>query len=219
MLSIGSRGADVSRLQNALRSAGYDLGTADGIYGSKTKAAVSAFQRSKGLQADGVVGSKTSGALQSYYQDGFDTGSVTTNNATGGVDGRAQIAQTTNAGRRNQMISGSLTVNGHSYDFRSGGYGNGSLPRGTYTVREHMHSRDTAGMTVGGVGYSFAVSDKYDPRVGATRSLLRIHPDGGSAGTQGCIGIVGNADVQRRFRADMEAEIRRNGGSYTLQVG
>ena len=73
-------------------------------------------------------------------------------------------------------------------------------------------------MSVGGVGYSFAMSDKYDSRVNGTRTLLRIHPDGGSAGTEGCLGIVGNADVQRRFREDMLAEIRRNGGSYTLTV-
>jgi len=73
-------------------------------------------------------------------------------------------------------------------------------------------------MSVGGVGWSFAVSDKFDPRVGATRSLLRIHPDGGTAGTQGCIGIVGDAATMRRFRDDMNAELKRNGGRYTLNV-
>ncbi|MGC4120761.1 MAG: peptidoglycan-binding domain-containing protein [Myxococcales bacterium] len=222
MLSIGSRGADVSRLQNALKSAGYNVGTADGIFGSQTRAAVASFQRSQGLQADGIVGNRTSGALSRYYSDGFDAGPARTNpsaSTVGGVDGRAQVSQTTDAGQRNQMTTGTLTVNGHTYDFRSGGYGKGSLPQGTYTVTEHMHSRNTRGMVVGGVGYSFALNDKYDARVGATRTELRIHPDGGSAGTNGCIGIVGDANVQRRFRADMEAAIRANGGRYTLQVG
>ena len=69
------------------------------------------------------------------------------------------------------------------------------------------------------INYSFAVSDKYDSRVGGTRRLLRIHPDGGSAGTEGCIGIVGNAAVQRQFREDMRAELARNGGRFTLNVG
>ena len=73
-------------------------------------------------------------------------------------------------------------------------------------------------MSVGGVGYSFAMSDKYDPRVGATRSLLRIHPDGGTAGTLGCMGVIGNAETQRQFRADMNAEIARNGGTFRLTV-
>jgi hypothetical protein len=138
--------------------------------------------------------------------------------ATSGADGTAQIERTTNAGRRNQMVSGTITVNGRSYDFRSGGFGRGSLPKGEYTVTRHLDSRSDRSMSVGGVGYSFAVSDKFDSRVGATRTLLRIHPDGGSAGTEGCIGIVGNAATQRQFRADMLAELRRNGGRYTLNV-
>ena len=55
--------------------------------------------------------------------------------------------------------------------------------------------------------------------MGATRRLLRIHPDGGTPGTLGCMGIVGNADVQRQFREDMRAELQRNGGRFTLNVG
>jgi hypothetical protein len=138
--------------------------------------------------------------------------------ATSGADGTAQINRTTNAGARNQMVSGQVTVNGRTYDFRSGGFGRGSLPKGNYTVTRHMDSRSNRSMTVGGVGYSFAMSNKFDSRVGATRTLLRIHPDGGTPGTEGCLGIVGNAATQRQFRADMLAEIRRNGGSYTLRV-
>ena len=37
--------------------------TADGIFGSKTKAAVAAFQAANGLQADGIAGTKTWAAL------------------------------------------------------------------------------------------------------------------------------------------------------------
>ncbi|HEY1097908.1 MAG TPA: hypothetical protein VGF99_03230, partial [Myxococcota bacterium] len=156
------------------------------------------------------------------------TGSTTTSGAnaaneapatTSGANGTARIERTKNAGARNQMVEGTITVNGNSYPFRSGGHGRGSLPTGTYTVERHLDSRSDRSMSVGGVGYSFAVSDKFDPRVGATRQLLRIHPDGGSAGTEGCIGIVGDAATQRRFRDDMLAEIRRNGGRYTLTVG
>ena len=115
-------------------------------------------------------------------------------------------------------MTGNLLINGQSYAFRSGGFGRGSLPVGDYTVTPHRWTRSEPGMSVGGVGYSFAVSDKFDDRVGGTRRLLRIHPDGGSAGTNGCIGIVGNAELQRQFRADMNAELRRNGGHYRLTV-
>lgn len=138
--------------------------------------------------------------------------------AGNGRDGVANITRTTHAGARNQLVEGQVTVNGHTYNFRSGGHGRGSLPKGDYQVTRHMDSRNSPGMVVDGVGYSFAMSDKFDSRVGGTRSLLRIHPDGGSAGTNGCIGIVGDGATQRRFREDMLAEIRRNGGSYTLRV-
>jgi peptidoglycan hydrolase-like protein with peptidoglycan-binding domain len=130
----------------------------------------------------------------------------------------AVIDRTTQTGARNQMAHGQITVNGNTYQFRSGGHGKGNLPPGDYTITPHLWNRSDRSMNVDGVGYSFAMSDKYDPRVRATRSLLRIHPDGGRAGTLGCIGIVGNGDVQRRFREDMRAELQRNGGRFTLAV-
>ena len=64
-LKQGSSGSDVKKLQTALMNAGYDVGTAgaDGIFGSKTEAAVKAYQKDNGLVVDGIVGSKTSGSL------------------------------------------------------------------------------------------------------------------------------------------------------------
>lgn len=123
-----------------------------------------------------------------------------------------------NAGRTNQMVQGRITINGNTYQFRSGGGGKGNLPKGDYKIERHRDYRKDASMSVGGEGYSFKMSDKYDPRVGATRTLLRIHPDGRGPGTIGCIGIVGDAATQRRFRADMLAELQRNGGSFNLAV-
>lgn len=62
-LKQGSSGAAVKTLQNKLISLGYLTGTADGVFGAKTKTAVIAFQSAKGLTADGVVGTKTAQAL------------------------------------------------------------------------------------------------------------------------------------------------------------
>jgi len=146
------------------------------------------------------------------------TGVTNNGSGTSVPNGTAHIDSTSRTGQRNQLATGRVTVNGNTYDFRSGGFGKGNLPKGTYEITSHMNSRSDPAMSVGGVGYSFAMSDKYDSRVGATRTLLRIHPDGGTAGTLGCLGIVGNAAVQRQFRADMQAEIARNGGSYNLTV-
>ena len=58
-VSYGSRGDAVRKLQELLNALGYDCGSVDGIFGSKTKAAVLAFQKANGLGADGIVGSLT----------------------------------------------------------------------------------------------------------------------------------------------------------------
>jgi hypothetical protein len=92
------------------------------------------------------------------------------------------------------------------------------LPPGEYTV-SNLRDRKTPGMVKDGVGFSADLSDKYDARVGGTRTALRIHPDGGSAGTMGCIGIKGDAATLKRFKADLAAELARNGGKFTLKVG
>src|SRR5258705_11787357 len=64
ILRQGSVGDLVTQLQNRLVSLGFDAGTADGNFGPKTAAAVSAFQASKGLQVDGIAGPQTLAALQ-----------------------------------------------------------------------------------------------------------------------------------------------------------
>lgn len=62
-VSTGSSGRAVKNLQLILNNRGYNCGTADGDFGSKTKAAVIAFQKAQGLGADGIVGTKTWTAL------------------------------------------------------------------------------------------------------------------------------------------------------------
>lgn len=63
VLKIGSSGTQVRTLQTKLNNWGYDAGTVDGIFGSKTQAAVKRFQQKNGLVADGIVGSRTAAAL------------------------------------------------------------------------------------------------------------------------------------------------------------
>ena len=63
MLRTGSRGDAVRKLQELLNAKGYTCGSVDGIFGSKTKAAVLAFQKANGLGADGIVGPLTWGKL------------------------------------------------------------------------------------------------------------------------------------------------------------
>src|SRR2546427_450963 len=60
---LHAHGAEVSRIQTALRALGLYPGPVDGDFGGGTLAAVKAFQRSSGLQVDGAVGPDTWAAL------------------------------------------------------------------------------------------------------------------------------------------------------------
>ncbi len=59
----GSSGAVVREIQTRLKNWGYYSGPVDGVYGSKTEAAVRWFQRKNGLAADGQAGNQTLAAL------------------------------------------------------------------------------------------------------------------------------------------------------------
>lgn len=56
---MGSRGNEVRQIQTKLKQLGFYKGTVDGIFGTNTKNAVIAFQKSCGLTADGIAGPKT----------------------------------------------------------------------------------------------------------------------------------------------------------------
>ncbi|MFD7866416.1 peptidoglycan-binding protein [Streptomyces sp. NPDC059783] len=61
----GSAGPQVSAVQTLLNAQGFPSGTVDGSFGPATSAAVTAFQKARGLDADGVVGARTWTALLS----------------------------------------------------------------------------------------------------------------------------------------------------------
>ena len=58
-IKSGSKGEAVALLQLMLNEKGYACGSADGIFGTKTKNAVEKYQKAKGLSADGIVGNNT----------------------------------------------------------------------------------------------------------------------------------------------------------------
>ena len=63
VLSLGSRGAKVTLIQQRLKDWGYYTGAVDGIFGRGTHNAVVRFQRQNGLAVDGQVGKKTAAAM------------------------------------------------------------------------------------------------------------------------------------------------------------
>ena len=72
-MKYGSRGAEVTKLQEQLKKLGYFSGKATGYFGSATKTAVKKFQASKGVAADGIVGNQTSKIL---FNSGTSSGSA-----------------------------------------------------------------------------------------------------------------------------------------------
>jgi putative chitinase len=99
VLKQGSSGPDVQDLQQKLKGLGFDPNGVDGNFGPGTKAAVIAFQQSKGLQADGMAGPATMAALQAATAGTTTGGGAVSGDATGasGATGASSTAATTAA--------------------------------------------------------------------------------------------------------------------------
>lgn len=71
MLSNGSRGEAVKTLQQNLNLHGYKAGTADGIFGKNTAAAVQHLQTKHNLEVDGIVGPDTNEVIYQLNKKSF----------------------------------------------------------------------------------------------------------------------------------------------------
>ncbi len=98
----GSSGETVATIQRKLIRWGYLEGEADGIYGSRTTAAVRWFQRANGLQPDGIAGSATLAALGI-----FEGGGSTASAQSGEV---ALLARVISAEARGEPYAGQVAV-------------------------------------------------------------------------------------------------------------
>lgn len=96
----GSTGSTVSQIQQKLKNWGYYSGEVDGVFGSRTEAAVRLFQQKNGLSVDGKVGPQTLSAL------GMPAGS-----AHPGADGDvALLARLISAEARGEPYEGQVAV-------------------------------------------------------------------------------------------------------------
>lgn len=68
---------DVTTVQQQLSDLGYNAGKADGIFGPNTRSAVKSFQSDYNLTADGIAGSKTRAALAEAVKNNNNSGSDT----------------------------------------------------------------------------------------------------------------------------------------------
>lgn len=103
----GSRGSEVTKIQEKLKRWGYYSGAVDGIYGPKTYEAVRYFQRKNGLTVDGIAGPKTLAAM------GISSGSAGGSSSGYGGYGAADcelLARVISAEARGEPYSGQVAV-------------------------------------------------------------------------------------------------------------
>lgn len=97
---FGSSGNEVVKIQTKLKQWGYYNGDVDGIYGSRTKAAVEKFQRNNKLSVDGIAGTNTLRAM-----------GITTSNSNYVSDNDAKLlARIINAEARGESYVGQVSV-------------------------------------------------------------------------------------------------------------
>ena len=113
-LKLNSQGTKVSQLQTDLKQLGYYYAEITGNFGSKTEAAVKAFQKAKGLTVDGVAGTRTLDAIAA---------------AVSGAGGSSSTSTSTNmklgsTGTAVSTLQQNLTTLGYYYGDITGHYGN-----------------------------------------------------------------------------------------------
>lgn len=72
LLAYGNAGTEVADVQRFLQEQGYYDGAIDGIYGRRTRAAVTEFQNDNGLFEDGIIGERTWGAMTGFEEEGVE---------------------------------------------------------------------------------------------------------------------------------------------------
>ena len=88
VLQEGQSSAAVKAMQKRLKGLGYLSGSADGSYGTATKAAVIAFQTANGLKADGKAGSTT---LNRLFSDDAKSADTLVNSGNSGSNSGAGV--------------------------------------------------------------------------------------------------------------------------------
>ena len=133
-LSYGSKGSDVSNLQQLLNSKGYNL-SVDGIFGDKTLAAVKSWQQKNGYTVDGLVGPNTLRRL----------GGATTNTSVNETTQRL-YDELTGGGNSSATGSDGTAGNGAAGNDTTTGDGTGSSSTSTTVSGTETTDKNTIGV-------------------------------------------------------------------------
>lgn len=109
LVKVGSQGSEVRAVQTRLTELGFFHDKIDGIFGSKTRAAVIAFQKDRGLTQDGIAGKNTLAAL------GISSGSASNTNGNTSLGGFSSsdidlLARIISAESRGEPYAGQVAV-------------------------------------------------------------------------------------------------------------
>jgi len=107
LLAKGSKGPEVTDLQHKLTQLGYSIGTADGIFGSKTEAEIQRFQKDRGISVDGLAGTQTINELKRLSAQSTNTAGKVVGNKS--VDTNL-LARCVNAEARGEPYVGQVAV-------------------------------------------------------------------------------------------------------------
>lgn len=140
VLRPGSKGKDVKRLQRSLHKAGYFIGKADGKYGTLTKQAVLAVQKSFKQKRTGIADAKVWKALEKKRLPKARTkkGRVIE------VDLKRQIMMIVKNGKVKKVFNIS-SGNGERYWYING-YTRAITPKGTYKVYREVNGNRIAAL-------------------------------------------------------------------------
>ena len=105
----GSSGSEVTQIQTKLKRWGYYNGNIDGIYGSKTVAAVRSFQSKNGLTVDGIAGPKTLAAMGIFSSK--SSGGPSTNNSDVNLLAHLIFAEARGEPYSGQVAVGAVVLN------------------------------------------------------------------------------------------------------------
>ncbi|WP_416147935.1 N-acetylmuramoyl-L-alanine amidase [Salipaludibacillus sp. HK11] len=197
LLTNGSSGADVQRVQERLNNIGFNVGTPDGIYGPMTTQGVTNFQINNNLDSDGIVGPETWNLMfngtpvsNPHHGDRLYPGNLLSNGSSG-----ADVT----------YVQERLNYLGYSVGNADGIYG----PNTESGVVAFQHDRGLQPDGVVGLRTWDALSasngeppnDDSDSSDGSTKGVFKVFIDPGHGGSD--TGAVGHGFLEKDFNLDI----------------
>lgn len=168
-LTVGSTGAEVTALQNALKEGGYMTASATGYFGSLTKTAVAAWQTAKGISpAAGYFGAKSRAAFGGMTSTTGTPAPVTAGTGTG-----LKVSLSATSPNGTVLVQGqaignladfvfanptSAPINVTALSFKRIGVSNDSTLTNVYLYNAGMRITDSAGVSSSAFSFSDPVA-------------------------------------------------------------